>query len=215
MKLSERLLSTGLLSVSLALGGCAVSEVREPTVVDNDPVAEAALAQLEHYWTQRGVVGMTALKLVTLGDTVYYCRNLDDSISRMPMYLTPAAYCRDPDVVITNRGALDTIATVHRADYKIEDGKLAALAHEIGHRIEQEATNTESSSALVLEQRADCLAGVAIANIKPEALPSARLFYEYLPPDAGHGSAADRVAKFDFGAQHPDTLCDAIIPGVQ
>lgn len=201
MKRVTGALITGVAAANLV--ACA-SEAASP----HDPTVKTAFDDISKYWAGRGFSLMSTTKLVSIGEDEYFaCPGADGASEDI---LTNdegiASYCAGPknktNTVTVSLGSYKTL--VERASAKGLTEKTVAqivVAHELGHGT-QSNTKPLYGSSPELEQNADCRARLAIDDVYPgsNAIDNADEFYSVLDESGTHGTAAERIAAFNSGA---------------
>ncbi|WP_299557232.1 peptidase [uncultured Mycolicibacterium sp.] len=137
-----------------------------------------------------------------------------------------AIYCFDERIIAWDRGLLMPVGIKHFGAM----GAVGVLAHEYGHALQRMSDLAdEDTPILVVEQQADCLAGVYLRWVASGESPRFTLstgdglnhvlggvifsrdpLTPELDPEDGHGSALDRVSAVQLGFAGGPDRCRAI-----
>lgn len=194
-----------------------------------DTLAEQSLDDVQDFWKQHyGPVFGGAFNPVA-GAVSYDANNpLGPDVCGENSYdLVNAMYCRPDRTIYWDRGVF--IPTAKR--YFGDDGIVGVLAHEYGHAVQGMGSFvTRAAPVLVIEQQADCLAGVYLRwvaegnsarftlstgdglNTLLAGVITIRdpILTKFDDPEEGHGTALDRVAAFQTGFTSGPAACVAI-----
>lgn len=209
MKYAEKLAPFAALSTALALGGCGLyrtADAPSAVMTANAPDMEASMAQLGNFWAAKGVSGAAGVKLLTIASGTIVCKNLDGKPTEFSADEGPAAWCNPSTIVVSAPGMQRVGDMAISNDHPAADAELGVLAHEYGHDV-QHVTGDRYAKTLRNEQNADCLAGEAVAAIRPAALQAAEFVYYLYGGDSNHGTADERAAQMQAGADTDGIAC--------
>jgi hypothetical protein len=198
-------------SVGLVFMAGSGSASRSLDIVSpNLPVVQEAFDQMRGYWVEQGVGAAAATRLVTLRERedVFFCSNNvgaeQRAISVEPIRSlkvnTIAQYCAGDNTIVLLEKAL-----IHRAEAAGQSLDMHARwvgAHELGHVVAAARGYVHDSGGnLIIENRADCYGGQALAHTNPALVPIIVSHLREARNSATHGTPGQRVAAVLAGAQ--------------
>ncbi|WP_431236048.1 neutral zinc metallopeptidase (plasmid) [Mycolicibacterium psychrotolerans] len=194
-----------------------------------DILAEQSLDDVQDFWQQHYAPVFGGSFRPVAGAVSYDANNpLGPAVCGISSYdLVNAMYCRPDRQIYWDRGVF--VPTARR--YFGDDGVVGVLAHEFGHAIQGMGSFvTRDAPVLVIEQQADCLAGVYLRWVAEGNSPRFTLstgdglntllagvitirdpvLTKFDDPEEGHGTALDRVAALQTGFTSGPSACVAI-----
>jgi predicted metalloprotease len=196
-----------------------------------DRLAALAVTDIEFFWTKNYSTALPGQFTPVSRLRSYDSNDRSGALicGENTFHQANAFFCPTEDVIAWDRGTALPIAKKYFGDMAVA----GVLAHEYGHAIQQMARlDSKATPTLVLEQQADCFAGVYLRWVAEghserftlsttdglNHVLAGLIFIRdprLAPSDAGmvkmgHGTAVDRIGAFQIGFDEGTASCAAI-----
>ncbi len=198
-------LPTAVALTCVLAAGCAESPPPTVYVPDQDKeIILQAADQAKNYWTDQGLGQVAAAKVVFVErNQKFACGNEAPTTNKEPDAIR---YCRNPQAVIFNQVTLlDELPDSPAEAKRVKEPLYRNITyHEYGHAAQQ-AMGIASpklgdvAGKLVLENQADCFAGMLAAKYSPSDHDTMKDFYMAKATRDTHGTGQVRWDSYNQG----------------